>query len=347
MFAQIAEVALGVSGVGAKAGGLVGQLGEMGIQMGAEGMMMKYSRTDESQADAVGAVILYKAGYNPQAMADFFKLLASQGGAAPPQLFSDHPNPGNREEAIAKQIAQWPQTNYVKDSANFAQVHQHATHQKAYTAQEIQAGAKSGQWASLNAKNGAGINTAGDSAFPTRGSAASTMSPARVSLRNILPNEHMVSANLGPITISHPENWPVALPEQKGQFVTIAPAEGVTSSGVGYGVMLNGTGAPPQKMTIDDMTAALIQQIQQSNELEPQGKPEAIKVGSKDGRATSLRSPSPFPDANGKPQPERDWLVTVQQSDGSMIYMIFIAPEADFGALQPTYDAMVKSIQFR
>jgi hypothetical protein len=280
-------------------------------------------------------------------MADFFGLLAQQGGPQPPQLFSDHPNPGNREEAISKQIAQWPQANYVKDSANFAQVNKHAKGLKAYTQQEIEAGAKSGQWAALNAKNGAGLNTAGDSAFPTRGSAATTMTPARVSLRNVLPTDHMVTANLGPIKISHPENWPAALPEQRGQFVQIAPAEGVTSAGVGYGVLLNGAGAPPQRMSIDDMTTALIQSIQQSNELEPLGKPEAITVSGKEGRSTYLRSPSPFPDANGQTQPERDWLVTVQQPDGSMIYMIFIAPQADFAALQPTYEAMVKSIQFR
>src|SRR5215831_17283307 len=133
MFAQIAEVALGVSGVGEAAGGLVGQLAPMGIEMGAQGLMMKFSRSDESQADAVGAVILYKAGYNPQALADFFKTLETQsGGSAPPQLFSDHPNPGNREAAIQKQIAQWPQANYAKDSQNFAQVRQHATKVKAY-----------------------------------------------------------------------------------------------------------------------------------------------------------------------------------------------------------------------
>jgi Zn-dependent protease with chaperone function len=347
LIAQIAEVAVGVSGVGNAAGGLVGQLAPMGIQMGAEGLMMKFSRTDESQADAVGAVIMYKAGYNPQAMADFFGLLATQGGPTPPQLFSDHPNPGNREEAIAKQIAQWPQATYVKDSPSFAQVHQHAKTVKAYTAQEIQAGAKSGQWASMNAKNGSGLNSAGESAFPTRGSAAATMAPPKVALRNVLPNDHVVTANLGPLKISHPENWPVTLPEQKGQFVTIAPAEGVTSTGVGYGAMLNGVGAPPQRMTIDDMTNALIEEVQKSNELEPLGKPEAITVGGKEGRSTFLRSPSPFPDANGQPQPERDWLVTVQQSDGSMIFMIFIAPQADFGALQPTYEAMLKSIQFR
>jgi hypothetical protein len=39
--------------------------------------------------------------------------------------------------------------------------------------------------------------------------------------------------------------------------------------------------------------------------------------------------------------------VTVPQGDGSLIFMIFIAPQSDFAALQPTYEAMLKSVQFR
>jgi len=80
--------------------------------------------------------------------------------------------------------------------------------------------------------------------------------------------------------------------------------------------------------------------------MEQLGKPEAITVGGKEG-STFLRSLSPFPDANGQAQPERDWLVTVPQEDGSMIFLIFIAPQSDFAALQPTYEAMLKSVQFR
>src|SRR5258707_15643245 len=60
MIAGIASAVLGAT-AGEKAGGMVGQLGQMGIQMGAQGLLMKYSRNDESQADAVGAMILYKA----------------------------------------------------------------------------------------------------------------------------------------------------------------------------------------------------------------------------------------------------------------------------------------------
>jgi hypothetical protein len=30
-----------------------------------------------------------------------------------------------------------------------------------------------------------------------------------------------------------------------------------------------------------------------------------------------------------------------------MIFMIFVAPEPDFNHLKPTYEAMIKSVQFR
>jgi hypothetical protein len=117
---------------------------------------------------------------------------------------------------------------------------------------------------------------------------------------------------------------------------------------VGYGVLLNGAPGPEgQRVSIDDMTVQLIKQIQQSNELEQLGAPEPLTVGGLEGRATFLRSPSPFPDSNGQTQPERDWLVTVPMRDGSLIFMIFVAPQADFDRLQPTYQAMVKSVQFR
>jgi hypothetical protein len=316
----------------------------MGLEVGAEGLMMKYSRSDESQADAVGTMILYKAGYNPQAMVDFFKTLgSSEGGSAPPQFFSSHPNPANRQQAIAKQIAPWPAANYVENTPNFENVRTHAMGVKAYTAQEIQAGAKSGQWAALNHKNGASLKSGAANALATRAKSP----PTPVALDSVLPSQKVANADLGPLKIRHPENWPLTLPKQQGQFATIAPQAGTTNNGVGYGVLLNAVpGAKGQQMSIDDMTRLLIQQIQQNNELEPLGKPEPLAVGGIEGRSTLLRSPSPVPGANGKTQPERDWLVTVPRRDG-LIFMIFIAPEADYTRFQPTFEAMVKSVQFK
>ena len=348
--AQTTSLIAGIAGavLGGAVGGMAGQLGQMGIQMGAQGLMMKYSRGDESQADAVGAMILYKAGYNPQGMVDFFQTMGSQGGSAPPEFFSSHPNPANRQQAIQKQIANWPQQDFASESASFAKLHQHAMSVRAYTAAEIQQGAKAGQWATLNQRNGASLHSNGASTFPTRDSASANASPTAVALENILPSRRMVSADLGPMKIQRPENWPVNLPAQRGQFVTIAPQAGITNSGAGYGVLLNGASAPQgQRMSIDDMTSQLIQQIQQSNELQQLGQSKPITVGGMEGRSTLLRSSSPFPDANGEAQPERDWLVTVQLQDGSVIYMIFVAPESHFSRLQPTYEAMLRSVQFK
>lgn len=153
--AQMTEEIAGLAGaILAPKQGLWGSLAQAGIQVGAEGIILKYSRSDEAQADAVGAVIVYKAGYNPKAMADFFQKLAAQGSAGP-QFLSDHPNPGNRELAIQKEIASWPPKTYTTSSAAFDTVRQQAMGVRAYSAQEIAQGAKSGQWAQLNRRNGA------------------------------------------------------------------------------------------------------------------------------------------------------------------------------------------------
>ena len=156
-----------------------------------------------------------------------------------------------------------------------------------------------------------------------------------------------MNADLGPMKIHRPDNWKVTLPEQQGQFVTIAPHAGITNTGVGYGVLLNGVAGPKgQRLSIDDMTVQLIQHIQQGNELEQLGKPQPITVGGIEGRSTFLRSPSPLSDANAQAQQERDWLVTVPRHDGSLIFMIFVAPQSEFDHFRPTYEAMLKSVRF-
>jgi len=154
--AQTTEQIAGIAGaiLGTQTRGIVGSLAQAGVQFGAQGLMLKYSRTDEAQADAVGAIILYRAGYNPQAMADFFKKLASEGSQGP-QFLSDHPNPGNRDTAIQKEIAAWPPRKFNAGDSSFEATRHHAAGLKVYSAEEIAQGAKSGQWAKLNKQNGA------------------------------------------------------------------------------------------------------------------------------------------------------------------------------------------------
>ena len=140
--------------LGAVAGAVGGPVAETGIQLGAGTLLLKYSRADEAQADAFGAIVLWKAQFNPMALADFFRKLGASSKSGP-QFLSDHPNPGNRDQTTQKQVRDWPPQNYSPDSPQFASVRSHAGGVHGYTAEEIAAGAKNGRWKEENAKNGA------------------------------------------------------------------------------------------------------------------------------------------------------------------------------------------------
>jgi len=325
----------------------VAELGAAGIQMGAQGLTLKYSRTDEAQADAVGAIIMYKAGYNPQALADFFKTLETEGGQTPPQWLSDHPNPGNREEAIEKEIRNWPPENYASNSPEFGKVRQHAMGVKAYTGQEIAQDAKSGRWAALNKQNGATFNPVGGNGLVASGTSAAPPHLTTVSLQSVLPSQRMVGADLGPVKLDYPDNWQVTPPRKRGESLIIAPQAGITANGVGYGVVMNGVAARNgEPANIDEVTGKLVQEIEQNEALKPAGNAQPISVAGVEGRSVNLQSVSPFATASGQAQKEQDWLVTVPQHDGSVLFMIFVAPQSDFARFQPTYEAMVKSLRF-
>ena len=341
LLAGLAGAALGAT-VGQ---GMLGQLGQMGIALTAQGFSLKYSRSDESQADEVGAIILYKAGYNPQSMADFFRTLAAQGGQIPPQILSDHPNPGNREQAIEKEIQNWPPKSYQTTSAAFQKTKAHAQTVKSFSGEEIAAGQKTGQWAALNKRNGAVFTGA---PAPVNTSATTSTSPAAsVWSQSVLPSQRTVHAELGPMSLTHPANWQVTMPRQQGDYVTIAPPAGVNEAGVGYGVLIS-SAAPPQgqRMSIDDITQALVAEMQQRSNVKPAGSMQSISVSGMEGRSVSLQSTSPFASANGRQQTERDWLVTVPQSNGSIIYFIFVAPQAEFEHFRPAFENMLKSVEF-
>ena len=98
--------------------GILGQLTQVGLGLGANSFLLKFSRTDESEADYNGALIAAEAGYNPLEMAHFFEKLEAKAGrqGVLSQLLSDHPNPGNRVQAVQDEIRQMPQQSYTTDS---------------------------------------------------------------------------------------------------------------------------------------------------------------------------------------------------------------------------------------
>jgi predicted Zn-dependent protease len=85
--------------------GVVGQLGQLGLGLGVATVLLRYSRTAESEADALGTRIMAGSGYDPVRMASFFQKLEEQAprsGTA--EFLSSHPNPGNRVRAVNAEI---------------------------------------------------------------------------------------------------------------------------------------------------------------------------------------------------------------------------------------------------
>ena len=100
-------------------GSMMGQLAQLGIGLGANSVLLKFSRTAESQADLTGSHLMAESGYNPVEMARFFEKLNAAGGQRAPQFLSDHPNPENRRKAIEQEITRLPQQNYGYQTGEF------------------------------------------------------------------------------------------------------------------------------------------------------------------------------------------------------------------------------------
>jgi beta-barrel assembly-enhancing protease len=63
--ANIMQIPAMIAGAAVGGGGLLGQLAQVGVGLGLNGVLLKYSRDAERQADLLGAQMMAHAGYNP------------------------------------------------------------------------------------------------------------------------------------------------------------------------------------------------------------------------------------------------------------------------------------------
>jgi predicted Zn-dependent protease len=91
--------------LGSIVGGRTGSAIAQGSQFGLGTYFLKYSREYEREADLLGAQIMARAGYDPREMANMFQTIARRGGSGGPEWLSDHPNPGNRYDAINREAS--------------------------------------------------------------------------------------------------------------------------------------------------------------------------------------------------------------------------------------------------
>ena len=287
-------------------GSLLGQLAQLGIGFGANSILLKYSRSAESDADALGARMMSEAGYNPIEMARFFEKLEAEGGARGPQFLSDHPNPGNRMRAIEAEIRALPQGTYGFETGEFSR-----------------------------AKSAVGSLPAA----PKRNTRSSYEPPQGA------PSGGMRELRGARYALNYPADWQ-AFGDNNSAMITLAPREALVQDSrggvqVGYGAILSYFFPEGGRGNLRDATDELIHHLHSANPSMQVASRNSrrVRVDGSDGLVTMLESASPFGGA------EQDALLTVARPEG-VFYMIFIAPSRNFGQLQGTFDQMIRSLRF-
>jgi len=306
-----AETGLGIFGAifGDSAGGaLLTTLGNFT----AGGVLLRYSRTAESQADVMGTQVLYDAGYDPRALAQFFeKLDAETKGKNPPEFFSDHPNPEHRVERVDEEVEKLggAPANARRDSAEFEAIKREVL-------------------ALPVVKK------------PAPGAAGAVATPAQ-------PSHNFAEYRASSYTVKYPDNWK-KYPDSDGGGVSFAPENGVLDDGSGHSALAYGLiigvsqakGDPSDGKALNTATTQVIQELQKSNpsmKITRQG--EHLRLDGQPGLSSYLSNVSP---AGG---PETDWVVTVLRPQG-LLYFVCVAPQSVYDNYDKTFSSILDSVRF-
>lgn len=308
-------------------GGMMGnstlaKAAEAGISFGVGSFFLKNSRQSESEADLLGTDVMYDTGYEPRQMAVFFEKLEKQMGASANslmnQFMSDHPNPGNRAEAVSNEVKTLTPRTYLADSGEFRQIKTRVAGMKPLTSEQVAAMQKQGG---------------------TPGAAAQQSS-------DVAPSASVKVFNHNEYQISYPDNWQVFGDESSN--VTIAPRSGVSQNAVAYGVMIASYQPEDSGASLDTATHELLTSLRQSNpDLKQIGHDETIRANGVSGKSVDMIGSSPIKDAQGKAIEERDWVVTMPRKDGTLLYLVFISPDKDFGTMRPAFESMLRTLQVK
>jgi predicted Zn-dependent protease len=311
--ALLAQAPLAIlGGILGQTGSLTAQLAEMGLSLGLNSILLKNSRSAESEADEVGTYILYQAGYDPHAMAQFFEIVEKKYPQKTMQFFSDHPVPGNRIKAVDSEIPLLgPAKEWKTDSPEFE-----ATKERLLSL------------------------PAPPTATPAPSASASSSGPPPV------PSSRLIRFEGKGFSIDYPDNWQI---QQNEDAVALIPPGGIVEVAEAGSAQAYGTSISrfqPQSSRqgnwgLVEATQELLDTMRLSNPNLRVIKQGGMKLEGRAALSTLLETDSPL-----QGQKERDLLVTTRQSN-SLFSLIFIAPESSFDAYQPTFDAMLQSLELQ
>lgn len=313
--------------------------------VGLNALFLKFSRDDEYDADQVGAQIMARAGYDPNAMASMFALLRAEQGRDPGKLetfFSSHPSTADREARI-RQLAGSLGRGSSQVVGGFATMQ-----------------------SSLRTLAAAPTQPATITEYMTPDTIVTN---ERIDLRVAAPSSRFVrySQPSGFFSIARPDNWNVY---SSGVAVSMAPEGGVYTRSDGqpvllYGVIVNHyvpfastaarlrssqlrsyvpfedrAGATPTALA--DATNDLVRTILSSNTYlqAPSGITQPETIAGQVGYSVMLSGVSPVTG-----EEERVTLYTRALPDGHVLYALLVAPAQDYATVQPTFVRMLGTLQ--
>jgi beta-barrel assembly-enhancing protease len=326
--ASAAQMPLGILG------GLIGSssttsaIAQLGAGFAVNSVLLKHSRTAETQADVMGTQMLFDAGYDPRAMAQFFQTLeAQEKGSGSVEFFSNHPSPVNRIARINQEITALggAPRNAVTTSRAFSDTRRTV------------------------------LGLAGPSGEGAGAAAGASSTIPRASAGRFVAFEHSL------VHIEHPASWQAY---GQGDALTLTPKGGLVNDGNGqqalvYGVIVNlyephaevayntrlrgrRAGQPPVQTAATRLEAAtdeLVQELRLTNRnMQITQGHESISVAGGRGLSTYMSNDSP---SGGR---EINWLVTATHPDG-VLFIVFTAPERDFERDERVFSQVLRSVR--
>ncbi|MGC2888543.1 MAG: M48 family metallopeptidase [Candidatus Acidiferrum sp.] len=310
--AQAAQAGVGILGAifGGNAGGAL--LTELG-RFSAGGVLLRYSRSAETQADVLGTQVLYDAGYDPRALAQFFEKIETESkGKNPPEFFSDHPSPEYRVQRVQEEIEKLGglPAKMKRDSAEFEAMKREVMALPVAKRETTSAGRYVPR-------------PAGPPPAPSANFA-----------------EYQASA----YKVKYPDNW--------GKYgeknsVSFAPDGGVMegadgNGGLAYGVIVNVAKVPVNASgaeALEEATQDLIKTLKKDNpKMKVARGPGRLRLNGQPGLSTYLSNETPMGGA------ETDWLITVLRPEG-LFSIVCVAPQKDYEKYDKTFSAILDSVR--
>lgn len=319
---------------------------------GLNALFLKFTRTDEEQADIVGAQAMAKAGYDPKDMVDFFETLRAQQTRDPgklEQFFSSHPPPQNRAERIRNEM----KLLTIRPSEPVGGLRQVQATMMAMPAARSMDQIAQHQPAPPKPRTYPPDSPIGDVTVEAPSSTFRTYEPRNRMFR-----------------IDYPSNWR-AHESADGLGLTLAPEGGLVDAGAGendliYGVVINhyapflndvteedgqyfflGSASDPKRRYVSrshlaQATNDLVGQIVRSNptlKLVPNSqRTDMIDRAPALSLALSGRS-------SARGHEERVTVFTRELPDDHIVYALLIAPGQSYAQLKGTFDRMIGSLR--